>query len=173
MGYQFQLIFFIVVLCKFYIGARADPLPNNNVYTHSLQRLINLDEDPNHTPNRLISNPLEINSHGLEYMRRSLQIRVAMRDESDTSLQKGDSAPISYRVIARPILIGHNFTLTFHVDDHIISLHNVDAKHQVHLRINQSVSYFTIFVKALNVGKTNIQINAIQMPLVEPFHQLD
>ena len=164
MGYQFQINFFIVVLCKFYIGARADPLPNNDLYTQNLERMIKLDEDLNHIPNRLLSNPLEIKSHGLEYMRRSLQIRVAMRDESDTSLQKGDSAPISYQVIARPILIGHNLTLTFQVDNHIVSLHNVDAKNQVHLRINRSVSYFTIFVKALNVGKTNIQINAIQVP---------
>ena len=92
---------------------------------------------------------------------QSLKIRVAMKDESDTSLMEGDTVAVVYRITAYNYVVDHNFSLTFKVDNDVVNITNLNAENQIHVHINTITSYFTIFLKALRVGKTNVEITGI------------
>ena len=96
-----------------------------------------------------------------QQLRRSLEIRVAMKDESDTSLEKGDTKTLLYRVSAYRSLVGRNFVLTFGFNEEIVNLTNLNAENKINININATIVYFNVDVKGMNVGKTNIQIIGI------------
>ena len=92
---------------------------------------------------------------------QTLEITVALKDESDTSLMKGDTKKVVYRVAANKSAVGHGFVLTFKTDQDVVNLTNLDARNEIRLYANSTTFYFAIFVKALNVGKTNIEITRV------------
>ena len=95
------------------------------------------------------------------YIQSLLDIKIAMKDESDTSMMKGETIPVVYQVMANELLINHRFILTFASDQGIVNLTNLNAESQMVLTINATISYFTIFLKAINIGTTKVEISAI------------
>ena len=153
------LIVFLSKFCDICICIEPSTLPNdfNSTYDVS-QRDVNIQEK--HKVALLLEKSKTTLEH-IEYINHPLEIRVAMKDESDTSMMKGGTEAISYRVIADPSVVGKNFTLTFQVNEHILQITNIDQRNQIHFRVNSTVCYLEIFLKALNVGKTNVQIVGI------------
>ena len=96
-----------------------------------------------------------------QQLKRSLEIRVAMKDESDTSLEKGDTKSLVYRVSAYKSLVGRSFVLTFGFEESIVNLTNLDSNNRLTININDTISKFKVDVNGKNVGKTNIQIISI------------
>ena len=92
---------------------------------------------------------------------KKLEITVALKDESDTSMMKGDTKRVVYRVVTSQSVVGKNFVLTFKADQNIVNLTNLNAKNEIQLHVNSTTLYFAIFVKALNIGKTNIEITNV------------
>ena len=88
----------------------------------------------------------------------TLDITVALKDESDTSMMKGDTKKVGYRVAATQSVVGQEFVLTFKADKNIVNLTNVNDDNEIKLIINSTTVYFSVYVKALNIGKTNIEI---------------
>jgi len=98
-----------------------------------------------------------------QILKRSLEIRVAMNDESDTSLEKGDTKSLVYRVSAHKSLVGRSFMLTFEFDESIVNLTNLDSNNRLMININNTITEFKVEVNGVNVGKTNIQIISIHI----------
>ena len=96
-----------------------------------------------------------------QILKRSLEIRVAMKDESDTSLEKGDTKSLVYRVSAYKSLVGRSFVLTFGFEESIVNLTNLDSNNRLMININDTITKFKVDVNGVNVGKTNIQIISI------------
>ena len=61
-------------------------------------------------------------------------------------------------MVTNQSVVEKNFVLTFKADENIVNLTNLNAKNEIQLHVNSTTLYFAIFVKALNIGKTNIEI---------------
>lgn len=146
---------FVNVFGKY--NCRNISLKNNDSVLAS-QYKVSIDETKNVTSSKTLT---EFHPGPKQNLKRSLEIRVAMKDESDTSLEKGDTKSLIYRVSAYKSLVGRSFILTFGVDENIVNLTNLDERNQMLLNIDDTIINFKVDVKGTNVGKTNIQIIGI------------
>ena len=61
----------------------------------------------------------------------TFDITVALKDESDTSMMKGDTKKVDYRVAANHSFVGQEFILTFKADKNIVNLTNINDDNEM------------------------------------------